>query len=86
MLIIYRKSIMLMHRPQTPQPGFSSITLLQKFTPHFKILDARLGVTKYNNKRLCNYRHECDRTFRKLALGRHGGTLAVFVKFVIEIK
>jgi len=23
--------------PQTPQPGFGSITLLQKFTPHFKI-------------------------------------------------
>ena len=34
---------MLMHRPQTPQPGFGSITLLQKFTPHFKILDPRLG-------------------------------------------
>ena len=28
--------------PQTPQPGFGSITLLQKFTPHFKILDPRL--------------------------------------------
>ena len=24
---------MLMHRPQTPQPGFGSITLLQKFPP-----------------------------------------------------
>ena len=24
---------MLMHRPQTPQLGFGSITLLQKFTP-----------------------------------------------------
>ena len=33
---------MLMHRPQTPQPGFGSITLLQKSTPHFKILDPRL--------------------------------------------
>ena len=33
---------MLMHRPQTPQPGFCSITLLQKFTPHFKNLDPRL--------------------------------------------
>ena len=33
---------MLMHRRQTPQPGFGSITLLQKFTPHFKILDPRL--------------------------------------------
>ena len=33
---------MLMHRPQTPQPGFGSITLLQKFTPCFKILDPRL--------------------------------------------
>ena len=35
---------MLMHRPQTPQLGFGSITLLQKFTPppHFKILDPRL--------------------------------------------
>jgi len=33
---------LLMHRPQTPQPGFDSITLLQKFTPHFKILDLRL--------------------------------------------
>ena len=44
MLIIHRKSIMLMHRPQTPQPGFGSITLLQKFTPHFKILDPRLKI------------------------------------------
>ena len=44
MLIIHRKSIMLMHRPQTPQPGFGSITLLQKFTPHFKILDPRLNA------------------------------------------
>ena len=43
MLIIHRKSIMLMHRPQTPQPGFDSVTLLQKFTPHFKILDPRLN-------------------------------------------
>ena len=43
MLIIHRESIMLMHRPQTPQPGFGSIKLLiQKFTPHFKILDPRL--------------------------------------------
>ena len=25
-----------------PQPGFGSITLLQKFTPNFKILDPRL--------------------------------------------
>jgi len=31
-----------MHKPQTNQPGFGSITLLQKFTPHFKILDQRL--------------------------------------------
>ena len=31
-----------MHRPQTPQLGFGSITLLQKLTPHFKILDPRL--------------------------------------------
>ena len=30
---------MLMHRP-----GFSSITFLQKFTPHFKILDPRLEL------------------------------------------
>ena len=38
---------MLMHRPQTPQPGFGSITLLEKFTPHFKILDPRLlGLLK----------------------------------------
>ena len=29
--------------PQTPQPGFGSITLLQKLTPHFKILDPRLA-------------------------------------------
>ena len=42
MLIIHRKSIMLMHRRQTPQPDFGSITLLLKFTPHFKILDPRL--------------------------------------------
>ena len=27
-----------------PQPGSASITLLQKFTPHFKILDPRLVV------------------------------------------
>ena len=46
MLIIHRKSIMLMHRPQTPQPGFGSTTLLQKFTPHFKILDPRLEIDK----------------------------------------
>ena len=26
------------------QPGFGSITLLQKFTPHFKILDPRLDM------------------------------------------
>ena len=32
------------HRPQTPQPGFGSITLLQKFTPHFKILYPHLGL------------------------------------------
>ena len=46
MLIIHRKSIMLMHRPQTPQPGFGSITLLRKVTPppppNFKILDLHL--------------------------------------------
>ena len=41
-LFLSPSSIMLMHRPQTPQPGFGSITLLQKFTPHFKILDPRL--------------------------------------------
>ena len=35
-----------MHRPQTPQPGFGSITLLQKFTPHFKILDPRLAGSR----------------------------------------
>ena len=34
---------MLVHRSQTRQPGFGSITLLQKFTPHFKILDPRLA-------------------------------------------
>ena len=44
MLIIHRKSIMLMHRPQAPQPGFGSITLLQKFTPRFKIPDPRLSI------------------------------------------
>ena len=27
---------MLMHIPQTPQPGFVSITLLQKFTSQFQ--------------------------------------------------
>ena len=42
LLFLSPSSIMLMHRPQTPQPGFGSITLLQKFTPHFKILDPRL--------------------------------------------
>ena len=35
-----------MHRPQTPQPGFGSITLLQNFTPHFKILDPRLALSE----------------------------------------
>ena len=35
--------------PQTPQPGFGSITLLQKFTPHFKILDPRLHLTTERN-------------------------------------
>ena len=34
-LFLSPSSIMLMHRPQTPQPGFGSITLLQKLTPHF---------------------------------------------------
>ena len=43
-LFLSPSSIMLMHRPQTPQPGFGSITLLQKFTPHFKILDPRLVI------------------------------------------
>ena len=43
-LFLSPSSIMLMHRPQTPQPGFGSITLLQKFTPHFKILDLRLHI------------------------------------------
>ena len=33
-----------MHRPQTPQPGFGSITLSQKSILHFKILDPRLGI------------------------------------------
>ena len=45
--------------PQTPQPGFGSIILLQKFTPHFKILDPRLKAntfyhvngTKYNKRK-----------------------------------
>ena len=41
---------MLMHRPQTPQPGFGSITLLQKFTPHFKILDPRLHQCRESAK------------------------------------
>ena len=27
---------MLMHRPQTPQPGFGSITVLQKIHPPFQ--------------------------------------------------
>ena len=40
---------MLMHKPQTPQPGFGSITLLQKLTPHFKILDLRLQLQPYIN-------------------------------------
>ena len=40
-LFLSPSSIMLMDRPQTPHPGFGSITLLQKFTPHFKILDPR---------------------------------------------
>ena len=43
-LFLSPSSIMLMHRPQTSQPGFGSITLLQKFTPHFKILDPHLDV------------------------------------------
>ena len=51
---------MLMHRPQTPQPGFGSIILLQKFTPHFKILDPRLFSDSYfpqNNKLLVLSHH-----------------------------
>ena len=52
MLIIHRKSIMLMHRPQTPQPGFGSITLLQKFIPHFKILDPRLDLATGRERQL----------------------------------
>ena len=39
---------MLMHRPRTPQPGFGSITLLQKFTPLFKILDPHLKIAIEN--------------------------------------
>ena len=40
-----------MHRPQTPQPGFGSITctLVQKFTPHLKILDPRLNRLIFKN-------------------------------------
>ena len=42
---------------QTPQPGFGSITILQKFTPHFKILDPRLVIHIYSliedNCRFC---------------------------------
>ena len=39
---------MLMHRPQTPQPGFGSITHYSKHSPppHFKILDPRLDSLK----------------------------------------
>ena len=48
-LFLSPSSIMLMHRPQTPQPGFGSITLLQKFTPHFKILDPRLDPFTLKN-------------------------------------
>ena len=51
MLIIHRKSIMLMHRPQTPQPGCGSITLLQKFTPHFKVLDPRLNSANFSSEK-----------------------------------
>ena len=43
---------MLMHRPQTPQPGFGSITLLQKFIPHFKILDPRLDLATGRKRQL----------------------------------
>ena len=46
---------MLMHRPQTPQPGFGSITLLQKFTPHFKILDPRLDWFTSHQSHNCLY-------------------------------
>ena len=35
--------------PQTPQPGFRSLTLLQKFTPHFKILNPRLATWSCKN-------------------------------------
>ena len=46
-LFIFRAPFFL-HRPQILQPGFGSITLLQKFTPHFKILDPRLQVSLNN--------------------------------------
>ena len=59
-IAIHRKSIMLMHRPQTPQPGFGSIyTLLQKFTPHFKILDPRLEEGREGGERELIYFPPC---------------------------
>ena len=36
--------------PQTPQQGFGSITLLQKLTPHFKILDPCLSTLSRHRK------------------------------------
>ena len=73
-LFLSPSSIMLMHRPQTPQPGFGSITLLEKFTPHFKILDPRLNpyikvdeISAYHD--ICNDRdvnkHQCDKEMIK---------------------
>ena len=44
----------------SPQPGFDSITLLQKFTPHFKILDPRLRVSNLRNIcKLVSISHLC---------------------------
>ena len=50
--------IMLMHRPQTPQRGFGSITLLKKFTPHFKILDPRLFETCFQTQLFESHKQE----------------------------
>ena len=49
---------------QIPQPGFGSITLLQKFTPHFKILDQRLRRSLMGDGRLRELKAYCVKIFR----------------------
>ena len=59
--------------PQTPQPGFGSIILLQIFTPHFKILDPRL----------CWW---CSQTFSYSYSGQLPKAMSIFFSFYFFIR